>query len=360
MISLKSTGLPSGTCCLLGLLFSMSTTVSGQSVEWVDVPGSSHAPKVAPSAVYDPANNRFLMVGGYVYLPNPAGGNGFYQSNDVLQFTYSGGWSPLALQSSFAPRNEMQGCYDSQNSRVVFAHGFAGPSTFFETWTTDGNQFRQLGSHGSLPVSFADSMFYNTAINAPCFVGTTGAIYKLSGADWVIHSAPPESSIWPPTADGMNLLGVFAVSYNPNSQRLVLFGGHSLDDPPATVVYDKTLVYDASTEVWSSVATGQMPPPRHNSAMEFYPPRGTHILVGGRKSFGDSPVDYDDIWEFNDSTMKWQQFVVTEPKVISAHAIAYDSDQKRLLVFGDQDLSTTVVRELVLPDPPLGTGFMVK
>lgn len=103
-------------------------------------------------------------------------------------------------------------------------------------------------------------------------------------------------------------------------QRLVLFGGYSGAQFADT--------WEWNGVAWSPVAANG-PPARYYHAMAYDSQRGRTVLFGGSGAFGN----FGDTWEWNG--ISWTQLVPTaSPSGRSFHAMAYDGVRQRVVLFG--------------------------
>lgn len=115
-----------------------------------------------------------------------------------------------------------------------------------------------------------------------------------------------------------------AMAYDAARRRVVLFGGHNLSR-----ALGDTWEWDGNT--WTLCATTG-PSPRNNHAMAYDAARARVILFGGEFGFG-SPVSSNETWEWDGSSWTLRAPVV-DPGYRYHHAMAYDSDRERIVLYG--------------------------
>ena len=111
-----------------------------------------------------------------------------------------------------------------------------------------------------------------------------------------------------------------AMTWDPTSQALLLFGGDS-DAGPSKVLE----AWDGTT--WSRLATAG-PPARDDGLLVADPERRVVVLAGGRN--GQSILD--DTWEWDGTN--WTELDVVAPPPRAHASAAYDPASKRVIVYG--------------------------
>jgi len=167
--------------------------------------------------------------------------------------------------------------------------------------------------------------------------------------------------------------GLHAMVYDPRHGVFILFGGWDGDQ-----YFNDTWVFDARDASWSQKAPALSPSARADHAMTFDTNRGLVLLFGGRNQSGmladlwvydvddDSWTRLDPLWPprasegqrmaydesadltvmlfwslyvyiFNMTSNSWTHVEVgSEPMSRSAPAVAYDTDARRVVVYGGE------------------------
>lgn len=153
-----------------------------------------------------------------------------------------------------------------------------------------------------------------------------GRSNSILGDTWEWDGAswlPQIAAPWPPARYR------HAMVYDTQRQRTVLFGGtNSLSGPIAT--FDDTWEWNGS--VWTQAATIG-PIARADHAMAYDSQRGRTVLFGGLAASGGSALG--DTWEWDGTN--WQQATTTGPLARVMHAMAYDSTRGKTVMFGGYD-----------------------
>lgn len=114
-----------------------------------------------------------------------------------------------------------------------------------------------------------------------------------------------------------------AIAYDSQRDKLVLFGG-AVGLGRARRVTGDTWEWDGKT--WTRVSESG-PPPRAAHAMTYDSQRKKIVLFGGDGAAGT----LGDTWEWDGKT--WTQVATTGPAARGAHRIAYDSRRKKVVLF---------------------------
>jgi hypothetical protein len=127
--------------------------------------------------------------------------------------------------------------------------------------------------------------------------------------------------------------------YDENNDVMLLFGGS--DDTDAALA--ETWTYDTTNDSWTQLTPTNSPPARTYAQM-VYTGTGTNTeiyLFGGN----DGTTYYNDVWRYDGSD--WTQVSTngTPPAARTHHAIAYDSDNDTILLFGGRDATSTLLAD---------------
>src|SRR5262249_33462326 len=113
--------------------------------------------------------------------------------------------------------------------------------------------------------------------------------------------------------------------YDPIRARTVLFGGSR---PLGPEVLADTWEWDGT--LWFQQTPASSPPARCAHALAFDSQRGRTLLFGG---FASAAIRFGDTWQWDGSV--WTQLApATSPPARSSHALAYDSVRDRVVLFG--------------------------
>ena len=120
---------------------------------------------------------------------------------------------------------------------------------------------------------------------------------------------------------------VHRMAYDSNRQRIVLFGGRA----GTSVVFNDTWVWDG--EYWTQM-NDLGPSPRSAHTLAFDSTRNRTVCFAGLSNISDPSSAFGDTWEWDGQD--WTQMADTGPAARAFHAMAYDSERARTVIFGGQ------------------------
>jgi hypothetical protein len=159
-----------------------------------------------------------------------------------------------------------------------------------------------------------------------------------------------------PPASGCNS----AMTYDPSSGRVIMFGGCSDPLDPFCLQYpphNDTWAYDPAANTWTQPApAGRLPPPRAAPTMAYDPITQRLILLGGfdRPIMVDGGILYHataDTWAYDPVANTWTELDpsgTVPPPRFSATAV-HDPITGRLIVFGGGADSASVLEQGLEP-----------
>lgn len=146
-----------------------------------------------------------------------------------------------------------------------------------------------------------------------------------------------------------------------------LFGGTAT----ANIYNNEIWEWNSTTHTWAWVhPAGTLPSPRGQMAMAYDSVRERIVIFGGRDTAGNL---LNELWEWDGATATWTDRtpVGTKPPARKAHAMAYDSIRRKIMMFGglgnsgylqdtwEWDCTTGVWTEITIPGskPPAREKF---
>ncbi|MFT5422852.1 MAG: hypothetical protein ACI89L_000621 [Phycisphaerales bacterium] len=115
-----------------------------------------------------------------------------------------------------------------------------------------------------------------------------------------------------------------ATAFDPNLNKIVLFGGGSNGASSETWTFDGT--------AWAYQQTETSPPPRRQHAMAYDPNTQRVILFGGDTRANG--VLHGDTWAFDGED--WSLVATTGPSARESHAMTFDASLNRVVLYGGQ------------------------
>jgi len=145
--------------------------------------------------------------------------------------------------------------------------------------------------------------------------GLDASTFEWDGTNWVLKT--PSTS---PSARVFH-----AMAFDSTRGVTVLFGGATGD---GTVPNDETWEWDGVN--WSQKVPATSPSPRYFHAMAFDKARGVTVLFGG---FNSTDLAPSETWEWDGAN--WHNRVpAAAPPPLAAHTMAYDSVRGETILFG--------------------------
>jgi hypothetical protein len=281
------------------------------------------APRHGHAMVYDRANRRCIVVGGYVYWS--ASG-----ADESSSFTYDGStWAPFVGLGDVPPwRWRAAACYDEARSAMVLFGGSDWQGSFRADTHVLSSQGEWISGSNGPSARAGAAMVYVVNQQRALLFGGEDASTKL-GDTWTYDLGTDQ---WLQGPSGPPARSGHGMAYDRLRDRVVLFGGRN-----ATPMND-TWEFQAATG-WVQRTPLHQPPPRYMHMMAFDEGRGRTVVCGGLEVSTTVPGSYlshDDLWEWdgNDWTQR-QLATVGNGKHLAA--MVYDPDRARLLYFGGGD-----------------------
>lgn len=275
---------------------------------WVQRQDIGPGPRVFHAMTYDPGRKRVLLFGGM---------DGAAARNDMWEWDGSL-WTQVA-DTGPSGRNNPAMVYDEARQRVVLFGGVAAGSRLRDTWEWDGAEWTQVADMGP-SARDGHAMAFHGALQRVILVGGTqsgmsnselGDTWQWDGAEWVqIADTGPRR--W-----GHGLC------YDAGRSRLVLFGGWAGSGYQADT-------WEFTDLVWVK-QQNMGPGPIPSSAMTQAATRT--VLVGGVVDGQPGTT-----WQWDGKL--WVQRQNMGPVKRVGHALAYDGQRDRVVLFGGSAGST--------------------
>jgi hypothetical protein len=226
-------------------------------------------------------------------------------------------WRELRV-SGPAPRRWPAMAYDPHRERLILHGGRDGVGAagrpLDDTWEWDGDRWRRISTSGPGGRDHHRLAYDARRDRMVLFGGWDGRTtrsdtWELDGDAWV-----------PVAATGPAARAAHGLSYDPERETVVLFGGSS-----DTLFYDDTWLWDGLE--WSRV---DVPGPSARSfhGMTFDRARGTMVLAGGRRGselFGDT-------WTFDGS--HWTRTADLPAPARYIYDLAWDTVRGQIVFHG--------------------------
>lgn len=312
---------------------------------WMARTGFGPAARSGHAMIYDSARKRVVLVGG-ASVDTPVGDTWEWDGQH---------WTQVADIGPSA-RTDLSLAYDSVRRRTVLFGGAAADGVpLGDTWEWDGENWTQLAESGPSPRS-GHALAYDSVRRRLVLFGGTTADGQLLGDTWEFDGAD-----WTEVEDtGPVGRAHHTLVFSPSGRQVVLFGG----GPSAAADLDDTWTWDG--RAWQQIA--DFGPPARRSAAAIAAADQV-VLFGGAIVRADGPPAFlRDTWGFDGR--HWTQLQDIGPTARSAHAMAFDEDREKGVLFGGRGRTThglgvfgdtwehAAVRRPVRPPDP-GPGQMM-
>ena len=304
--------------------------------------------------VYDSANDRALLYGGYVDMPP-------WTTNQTWIIPLNGGNSSRLAPTGAAPygRADESAVYDVNRHRVVvfggenlggFEAGFSNQTSVLSIpWSVGPNpppdlRFDWIPFGTGTPPS---ERFGHTAIvDAPgdrmiLFAGEDPyGTPAIKNDVWTLSLATGAWSSMTPSGTPPQARTQHTAIFDPVGRRMIVFGGHTVGRPfpppwaPLNDVWQ--LALDVSPPLWSPLVPLGAPPParsKHTAILDLAQSR--MIVFGGRDASG---ALLNDVWALSlTGTPTWSQLAPmgTPPSPREEHSAIYTvTPTPRMIVYG--------------------------
>ena len=248
---------------------------------WAPLPGSPPVARSGASWAYDQTRNRLMLFGGQTFALTYLG--------DVWTFDLgTRTWKVVVTTGGDDTLNRYRhtAVYDTVGDRMIMYGGFTPSGTNNDVWSLDMKTlgWTKLTTSGVIPAARAR------------------------------HNA----------------------IYDTKRNRMVVFGGVE-----GTTPSDSLYALDLATLVWSHIVpVGALPEPRQAAAMIYQPDKDRLVLFGGD---GQYDGELNDVWIYSFSNSSWAQLKPTGTAPLPRFDVAasYDSLSNRLIVFGGSSFTTS-------------------
>jgi hypothetical protein len=348
---------------LVGL--ALTCSLSAQS-SWTQLSPSAPLPnsRFATTPVYNPASNRLIIFGGPAGQGNNSTSDVWVLTNANGVGTPT--WIQLFPNGAPGPpisRSQNSAVYDVANNRMTIFGGYSPFGTELnDVWVltnADGTggtpAWINLSPTGVVPGRINHGAVYDPASNRMMvFLGDTSNRFLNNNSDvWVLTNANGlgGTPAWiqlapsgtPPAGRWVNQIDS---AYDPGTNRLILYGG-SAGKPNDRFAFGDTWVLTnanglTGTPVWQQLnPTGSLPLAR-GGASGFYDSSSNRLVIyGGAVDLGLSPT-LADTWVLSNAngvgTAVWQQVLPQGTQIPPRryHGTVYDKLRNLMIVYGGQ------------------------
>jgi hypothetical protein len=320
--------------------------LAGGTWQPISAMGTPPSPRYGSTAVYDVANDRLVIYGGF---------DGIAEREDCWALSLSAPptWTRLLPSGTSPPgRSFHVACYDAPRQRMVISGGWSGVVFLNDSWSlslSGSPAWSAMEPSGLLPPTrdLAGAAYDAARQRMVLFGGWNGAYLDDT---WSLSLAGDPT--WEPIATSHRppARREISIAYDAAGDRMLMFGGN--DGSPR---YDAWALPLAGTPDWQLVAAvGAFPAPRYGHASMFDPVAGRFVVFGGAVRIDDDPNDEhaNDAWELAADGGTWSR-IPTSFFATRNYSAVLDPIAREMLVFGGENangLSSDLVAYSLSPN----------
>ncbi len=320
--------------------------------------GTAPAARYLHSAVYDAANDRMIVFGGYDRGVNALDMNDTW----VLQNASGSGGTPSWTQlttsgTSPAARAGHTAVYDASNNRMIIFDGSLSvtPGMFNDVWVLSNANglggtptWTQLSPGAGPAVRAYGSAVYDPGSNRMTIFGgniSVGNCFNEANDTWVLSNAnglggTPAWAQLLPSGGPPTIRNFGGALYDPASNRMTVLWGRIECSNDVTDLWTLTNANGTGgTPAWSQINPSGAPTPRHGFSTVYDAASHRATIFGGQNINGTTV--YNDVWVLSDAanqagTSAWTQLspTGTAPDARALATAVYNATLNRMIVFG--------------------------
>jgi hypothetical protein len=293
------------------LAFGAISTARGD-LEWQEQIVSGPSPRAEYGFAFDSDRNVSTLFGGSADLSFTAVNRETWEWNGTA-------WS-LVNMAGPVQRCDHAQAYDSIRNLTVIFGGYNG-SYFNDTWEWDGASWSNVVGVG--PDRRADSfMAFDSIRGFMVLFGGLASTGVIRGDTWEYNGTWVQRASSGPPARWIQRM-----AYDSDRGVTVMFGGAR----PGGLLND--------TWEWDGTAWTQInipgPQARYGHAMAYDSERHVTVLFGGQFGFNFGEGVLGDTWEYDGTS--WTPVPIAGPSARTFVKMVYDSDRRRMVLFGGYD-----------------------
>jgi N-acetylneuraminic acid mutarotase len=260
------------------------------------------------SLAYNNDTDRVLLFGGI----NTGGGPTAVQWNDTWAYDYnSDQWTNRSPDVSPSGRALAAMVYDSESEvMIIFGGGLDGFEFTDQTWAYDYNEnnWTQMNPSSSPSVRVAQMAYDVESDRIILFggagrAGDTGPMSTYTDT-WAYDY---NSDKWTEMAPVEHPASIGVLTYDVESDKVVMFGGSTTWYAPETDLITETWTYHYNTNTWTQMSPSVEPQGRFAPAMAYDSESDRAVLFsGGWYVDGLSFNALNDTWAYDYNSDIWQ------------------------------------------------------
>jgi N-acetylneuraminic acid mutarotase len=251
---------------------------------------------------YDYKSNTWKYEGRFLAVPDS--GSAQYpaydiESNRVIVFNTDGetwaydyenkAWEEMTPKGSPPGRAGHKMVYDSESDRIIMYGGFGGTGIndplYSDTWSYDynSNTWNCMNPSNSPGERMYFSMAYDTASDKVIVWGGRTFENVMDNSVWSYNYNSDEWKEIPAPKDSPEAYTYTAMEYSAKSDRIVLYGGATLNTAFEGNTSNAFWSYDFDTNTWKTLETKKSPVPKALHSLVYLPLYDGFLVFGGEK-----------------------------------------------------------------------------
>jgi N-acetylneuraminic acid mutarotase len=269
--------------------------------------------------------------------------------------SYRVDWSQVKVTGTLPlPRSGHSLAYDQVSGRLIMFGGNDGVKNLRDTWAYDpaAKAWTELKPTGLVPrARSGHSMVYDLVTRRLIMFGGFADTGPPLNDTWAYDPAAKAWTELKPEGTAPSPRGGAAMAYDPVRRRFIVFGGAVRVGAPL----NDTWAYDPAAKTWTDLKPSGTPPPPSGAGTMAYDPNGRRFIVFG--GIGDTGEPLNETWAYDPAKNVWTNLrpkgVLPSPR--SSHTFARDETSGRLVLFGGQDVTATVLDDTWTYEPAANT-----
>ena len=305
-----------------------------ESRSWTMMSPSSKPPRLYGHGVaYDRVTGRTVLFGGFTALISPGPGSFGVVDETWTYDLAADAWTPASVSAVPSARGGHSMTYVAGSDRILLFGGNTLSGASDETWSydVDTDAWTNMNPPVRPFARLAAALAYDAQSDRVVLFGggTVGAVF---GDTWSYDFASNTWTKMQPAVTPTVRSGA-AMAYDAQSDRIILFGGTGLLGSA-----DDTWVYDLDGDTWTEMSPAVRPPARAGHAMAYDGQSDRAVMFGGFDVTGT----LDDTWTYDLEGNSWSETRSSgrRPSPREGHAMAYDAKIDRVILFGGRDSTT--------------------
>lgn len=268
-----------------------------------------------------------LLIGAALWVilsacgraPTPPGSSD--QAASSVRSSPSPSALPVACSTRPGPRGGLAFAYMSNLQEAVLFGGQDSNNRYLsDTWAWKAGCWSQLAPLHGPPPLVSPAAAYDTVRNVVVMYGIYHGSSGWAAGTWIWNGAD-----WAAVTTVVPLFPALPLAFDPNSQRVILFGESLVGGFPQTWAFDGNQ--------WQQLSPSSQPTHRQQASMTLDPSTNSLLLFGGIS--GDNNQELADTWSWNGTNWTKLNPATSPPPRANATLVTSSSLGRVLLIGGE-------------------------